>query len=312
MKSIKVLVTPRSITRAGHPALQRLEAAGCEIVFCTKGKMPDEAELLELVPDCVGWLAGVEPVRELVLESAKQLKAISRNGTGVDSIDLKAAKRLGIRILRAEGANAQGVAELTIGLTLALVRSIPFSDRHLKTAGWERRKGIELQDRVMGLIGCGKIGQRVAVMATGLGVRVVGHDPYPDEAFAAPDGFRYASLDEVIAEAHVLSLHCPPPSDGKPLVDQRRIDAMKDGVYLVNTARGDLLDDQALLDALDSGKIAGVAVDAYRKEPPGNDPLVQHEKVIATPHIGAFTEDSVTRAVEVAVDNLLEVLGQGD
>ena len=312
MANKRILVTPRSITRSGHPALRRLEAAGCEIVFCAKGKMPDEAELLELVPDCVGWLAGVEPVSQRVLESAKHLKAISRNGTGVDSIDLVAAERFGIRILRAEGANAQGVAELTLGLTLALVRSIPFSDRHLKTAGWERRKGIELPDRIMGLIGCGKIGQRVAVMATGLKMRVVGHDPYPDESFAEPDGFRYAPLDEVFAEADVISLHCPPPSDGKPLVDGRRIDAMKDGVYLVNTARGDLLDDQAVLDALDSDKIAGVAIDAYRKEPPGRDPLIQHEKVIATPHIGAFTEESVTRAVEVAVDNLLEVLGQGD
>lgn len=309
---MKILVTPRSVTRSGHPTLQRLEAAGWEITFCTKGKMPDEAELLRLVPDCVGWLAGVEPISERVLESAKQLKAISRNGTGVDNIDQQAAKRLGIRILRAEGANAQGVAELTVGLTLALVRSIPFSDRHLKAAGWERRKGIELQGRVMGLVGCGKIGQRVAVMATGLGMRVVGHDPYPDETFAEPEDFRYASLDEVFAEADVLSLHCPPPSDGKPLVDPRRIDAMKDGVYLVNTARADLLDDPAVLDALDSGKITGVALDAYRKEPPGSDPLVQHEKVIATPHIGAFTEESVTRAVEVAVENLLEVLGQGD
>jgi phosphoglycerate dehydrogenase-like enzyme len=149
-------------------------------------------------------------------------------------------------------------------------------------------------------------------MATGMGMRVIGHDPYPDETFAPLNGFRYASLDEVFAEADVLSLHCPPPSDGKPLVDGQRIDGMKDGVYLVNTARGDLLEDQAVLDALESGKIAGVAVDAYRNEPPGNDPLVQHEKVIATPHIGAFTEESVTRAVEVAVDNLLEVLGEGD
>lgn len=312
MADKKILVTPRSITRAGHPSLERLKAAGCEIVFCTKGKMPDEAELLELVPHCVGWLAGVEPVSEHVLESASQLKAISRNGTGIDSIDLKAAERLGIRVLRAEGANGQGVAELTIALILALVRSIPFSDRHLKTAGWERRKGIELQDRVLGLVGCGKIGQRVAVMATGLGMRAVGHDPYPDETFAKPDGFQYVSLDGVFAKADVLSLHCPPPSDGKPLVDGRRIDAMKDGVYLVNTARGDLLDDQAVLHALDSGKIAGAAVDAFRKEPPGDDPLVRHDKVIATPHIGAFTEESVTRAVEVAVDNLLEVLGEGD
>lgn len=312
MTSNRILVTPRSITRAGHPALERLEAAGYEILFCTKGKQPDEAELLQLVPDCMGWLAGVEPVNERVLESAKQLKAISRNGTGVDSIDLETARRLGIRVLRAEGANARGVAELAIGLTLALVRSIPFSDRHLKAAGWERRKGIELQGRTLGLIGCGKIGQRVAVMAIGLGMRVVAHDPYPDEAFAGPDGFRYVSLDGVFAESDVLSLHCPPPGDGRPLVDRQHIGAMKNGVYVVNTARADLLDDQAVLEALDNGKIAGVALDAYRKEPPGVDPLVQHEKVIATPHIGAFTEESVTRAVEVAVDNLLEAFGQGD
>jgi phosphoglycerate dehydrogenase-like enzyme len=149
-------------------------------------------------------------------------------------------------------------------------------------------------------------------MAAGLGLRVAAHDPAADEAFAPPDGFRFASLDEVLAEADVLSLHCPPPSDGKPLVDKRHVDRMKDGVYLVNTARGDLLDDQAVLDALESGKIAGVALDVYRKEPPGIHPLIQHKQVIATPHIGAFTEESVTRAVEAAVDNLLEVLGQGE
>jgi len=305
-----ILVTPRSITRAGHPALDRLQEAGYELVFCTRGEQPDEAELLRLVPDCVGWLAGVEPISERVLEAATQLRAISRNGTGVDSIDLGAAKRLDIRILRAEGANARGVAELAIGLTLALVRSIPCSDRHMKRAGWERRKGIELERRTMGLIGCGKIGQRVAGMAAGLGMRVAAHDPYPDEAFAPPDEFRYASLDDVLLEADVISLHCPPPADGQPLIDRRRIDSMKDGAYLVNTARADLLDDRAVLEALDNGKLSGLAVDAYRKEPPGDDPLTKHEKVIATPHIGAFTEESVTRAVEVAVDNLLHVLGK--
>jgi len=307
----KILVTPRSITRAGHPALERLEEAGYELVFCTRGQQPDEAELIGLVPDCVGWLAGVEPVSNRVLEAATQLRAISRNGTGVDSIDLEAAERLDIRILRAEGANARGVAELAIALTLALIRSIPFSDEHMKRAGWERRKGIELEGRTMGLIGCGKIGQRVAGMAAGLGMRVAGYDPYPDGAFIPPDGFRYASLDDVLMAADVISLHCPPPADGQPLIDRRRIDIVKDGAYFVNTARADLLDDRAVLEALDSGKLSGLAVDAYRKEPPGDDPLTKHEKVIATPHIGAYTEESVTRAVEVAVDNLLQVLGQG-
>jgi phosphoglycerate dehydrogenase-like enzyme len=304
----RILVTPRSITRAGHPALRRFEQAGYEPVFCTRGQQPDEAELLRLVPDCVGWLAGVERVSARVLEAAVRLKAISRNGTGVDSIDLEAAQRRNIAVLRAVGANARGVAELTIGLTLALVRSIPVSDRHLKAAAWERFKGIELNGRTMGLIGCGKIGQYVAEIASGLGMRVAAFDPCPDEAFKSPEGFRYASLDDVLREADVLSLHCPAPPDGEPLIDQRRIDALKDGVYLVNTARGELLDDKAVLAALQNGKVAGLAMDAFREEPPGDDPLVLHERVIATPHVGAFTVESITRAVEVAVENLLGFL----
>jgi phosphoglycerate dehydrogenase-like enzyme len=145
-------------------------------------------------------------------------------------------------------------------------------------------------------------------MTAALGMRVAAFDPYPDDTFTAPDGFRYASLDEVLLEADVLSLHCPPPADGQPLIDRRRIDAMKDGVYLVNTARGELLDDRAVLAGLETGKVSGLALDVFRQEPPGDDPLVQHEKVIATPHIGAFTEESITRAVEVAVDNLVEFL----
>jgi len=307
---MKILVTPRSITRSGHPALKRLEAAGYELVLSTPGRQPDEEELLGQLPGCVGYLAGVEPVSARVLEAATELRAISRNGTGVNNIDLGACERLNISVLRAEGANARGVAELAVGLTLALVRSIPFSDRHMKAAGWERRMGMELAGRTMGLIGCGHVGRQVAVMAAALGMRVAACDPYPDHSFSPPDRFRYASLDEVLAEADVISLHCPVPSDGQPLINRERIAAMKDGVYLVNTARGELLDDQAVLEALVNGKIAGVAIDAFRTEPPGRDPLVEHDKVIAVPHIGGFTDESVTRAIEVAIDRLLEVLGR--
>lgn len=304
----KILVTPRSITSGGHPALDRLTEAGYEIVLSTPGELPDEDELRRLLPRCVGHLAGVELISAGVLEAAGNLQAISRNGTGVDNIDLEAAQRLNIRVLRAEGANARGVAELAIGLTLSLVRSIPFSDQRLKAAAWERRQGIELEGREMGLIGCGKIGQLVAVTAAALGMRVAAYDPYPDDSFTPPDGFRQASLDEVFASADVVSLHCPASPDGRPLVDQPRLDTMKQGAYLVNTARGELLDDPAVLAALDSGRLSGLAMDAYRVEPPGDDPLVRHERVIAVPHIGAFTQESVTRAVETAVENLLGAL----
>lgn len=304
----RILITPRSLTRSGHPALARLEAGGYEILCCTPGEQPSEAELLRLLPGCVGYLAGVEPVSARVLEEARGLKAISRNGTGINNIDLEAARRLKIAVLRADGANARGVAELTIALTLALVRHLPFSDRHLKTGQWQRCQGIEVAGRTLGLIGCGKIGQLVTEMAVALGMEVVAYDPFPNAALAATAHFRYVALEAVFDQADVLSLHCPPAADGTPIITQKRLAHMKRGAYLINTARGELLDDAAVLEALESGQLAGVAVDAFRKEPPGPDPLVQHEKVIAAPHIGAYTEESVTRAVEVAVDNLLNAL----
>ncbi len=301
----RVLVTPRSVTKGGHPALARIEAAGHEVVFCTPGQQPDEAELLRLLPGCEGYLAGVEPITARVLEAAAGLRVVSRNGTGIDNIDLAAAERLGISVCRAEGANARGVAELTLGLILALARSIPFSDAALKKGGWERRKGIELIGRRLGVVGCGRIGRTVAEFGLALGMEVVAYDVCPPPSLMPP-GFRYASLDEVLAQADVLTLHCPPL--GRPLIDADALGRMKPGVLIVNTARHELIDADALLAALERGTVAGAAIDVYAKEPPGCDPLASHPRVIATPHIGGFTEESVDRAVDTAVENLLAFL----
>ena len=142
----KILITPRSLTKDGDPSLDLLEHAGFELVFCTPGKAPDESELLRLVPGCIGWLAGVEKISDAVLAKAKELKAISRNGTGVDSIDLAACERRGIAVLRADGANARGVAELTLALMLSLLRAVPESDARMKAGAWERRQGVELEE----------------------------------------------------------------------------------------------------------------------------------------------------------------------
>ena len=304
----KILISPRSLTRDGHPALQRLEAAGFELVYAPKGRQPTEAELLELLPGCVGFLAGVEPVPARVLDAAAAtLTVISRNGTGISNIDLDAARRLGIQVRPTPGANARGVAELAMALILALVRGVAAADRQLKDEQWTRTKGIELDGRVLGVVGCGNIGRRVAQMALAMGMRVEGCDPCRDDTFA-PDGFAYAELDTVLAESDIVSLHCPPPADGTPLIGCETLGRMKRGAYLVNTARGELLDEAAVLEALESGQLAGVAMDAFREEPPGNNALVKHERVIATPHIGGYTVESVDRAVGAAVDNLLEVL----
>jgi len=304
---MKILVTPRSVTRDGHPALEKLTEAGYELVFSTPGAFPGEDELLELLPGCVGYLAGVEEISSRVLDAAKGLQVISRNGTGVDSIDLGAADRNGIKVLRAVGANARGVAELAMGGIIAAVRSIPFSDAAMKDRKWTRRKGIELSDRTLGLIGCGMIGRLVAGFALAFDMDVIACDPYADMSYKPSKRFAFASIDDVLAGSDIISLHCP-PQDGGALIDAASIEKMKDGVYIINTARASLIDDRAVLAGLESGKIAGVVVDAFDPEPPADWRLAGHSKVIGTPHIGGFTPESIDRAVSAAVDNLLQAL----
>lgn len=180
----------------------------------------------------------------------------------------------------------------------------PFSDACLKSKDWQRREGVELDGKTLALIGCGRIGREVVKMATGLGMKVIVFDVVQDPSA----GLKYVSMDEALGKGDFVSLHCPAQKDGKPLIDQATIAKMKKGAYLVNTARYSLLDATALIAALDSGKLSGVALDVFDKEPPGDNPLVKHPRVIATPHIGGFTVESVERAVSVAVDNLLSVL----
>ena len=305
----KILVTPRSLTRDGHPALEALKEADFEVIFSTPGKQPDEAELLQLLPDCVGMLAGVEKIGARALEAAVNLKAISRNGVGVDNIDLDAAERLNIAVLKAVGANARGVAELTFGLMLAALRAIPYSDAQMKAGKWARKKGREVAGRTLGLVGCGKIGKLVAQMAAaGLGMHVVAYDMYPDASFQPSTDFAFTSLEEVLRKADIISLHCPPREDGKALIGQEAVAQMKPGAYLINTARAALIDDEAVLKGIAGGRLSGYATDVYDKEPPAASPLLSHEHVITTPHIGGFTVESVDSATRMAVENLLAVL----
>ncbi|MBN1838038.1 MAG: phosphoglycerate dehydrogenase [Spirochaetales bacterium] len=304
----KVLITPRSLTKAGHPSFELLEKAGYEVVYCTPGQQPDEAELVGLLPGCIGYLAGVERVSARALEAADILEVISRNGSGTDNIDAEAAKRKGITICKTEGANAKGVAELTIGLIYALARALPYHDGKLKARSWERRKGIELEGRTLGMIGCGQIGEETARRALGIGMKVLAYRRHPNRSFAPSKDFRWASLDEVIEGADVLSLHRPANPDGSPVVTAALLKRLKKGALLINTARGSLLDDRAVLAALEEGRLAGVATDVYDKEPPEDWSLARHERVIATPHIGAFTEESVERATVAAVENIIETL----
>lgn len=302
----RIAVTPRSISDGGHPALRKLETAGYDVVYPAPGAVPTEQQLRSALRGCVGYIAGTERLSGQFLAEFPELKAISRNGVGIDSIDVEAATRQGISVLTAPGANSQGVAELTIALMLSAMRGIPWHDEQLKTGQWARRAGREISGQTLGLLGCGQIGRRVATMALGLGMRVRAFDAYPLESFAPSGHFSWGSFEEVLASADVVSLHMPPSAN--PIIDSSTIELLKPGAGLINTARASLVDDTAVLAALESGHIAFLATDVFETEPPGRTPLVEHPNVIATPHIGGYTGESVDRATWAAVDNLLQAL----
>lgn len=304
----RVLITPRSLTSAPPPALEPLRRAGFELVFSTPGQMPGEDELMRLVPGCAGWLAGVEPVSEAVIAAAGRLRVISRNGSGVDNLPMAACERRGITVQRALGANAVGVAELTLALMLAACRDICATSEGVRAGGWPRIKGREIAGSTVGIVGMGAIGRRVCAAVTAMGARVLAYDPLqpalgPDEGQA-----QYVPLPELIANAQILTLHCPMTEDGAPLLDAGSIASMPRGVIIVNTARAGLVDEPALLNAIEGGQVRTYATDVFNEEPPRESRLAAHHRVIATSHIGGLTESSVTRAIESAVTNLLNVL----
>ncbi|MES1937439.1 phosphoglycerate dehydrogenase [Salinisphaera hydrothermalis] len=303
----RILVTPRSLTRAPNTELAELERQGYELVRTTAGQTPSESELLASVPGVVGWIAGVEPISNRVLDAASDLRVISRNGSGMDNVPLDHARRRQIEVRRVVGGNARGVAELAITLIMNSLRQVSYSNEAIKRGDWARLLGMEIADRTIGVIGCGAIGQEVSRIAIALGARVVAYDPAPQRGLAPRGAFRWRDLDAVLAESDAITLHCPPVDD-QALIDAYALARMKHGARLINTARAALVDEDAVLDALDQGTLGGYATDVFDREPPELTRLLAHERVIATAHIGAFTEESVANVTRIAIDNMLDVL----
>jgi len=291
-----------------HPSLERLRQAGYEVITPAPGKQPDEQQLLDALKNAQGYLAGVEKISRAILEAASQLKVISRNGVGVDNVDMEAARERGIKVMRTEGVNANGVAELTIAHLFAACRRIDYHANSLRGHAWQRRKGCELRGRVLGIIGYGRIGRIVGELSRGLGMRVCVFDPYLDATTVESADIEFLTLSDLLQVSDIVSLHAPVPDNGNPVLDQAALDQVKPGVIVLNTARYELLDEKAVRKALDDGTVSVLTLDAFQSEPPHDWSLIDHENVLATPHIGGFTVETVDRVADAAVENLLKVL----
>jgi D-3-phosphoglycerate dehydrogenase len=240
-------------------------------------------------------------VTAAVLANPGSLKIIGRAGVGVDNIDVKAATEKGVLVINTPQGNAAAAAELAIGLVFALARKIPQAAESMRQGVWEKKKfmGVELAGKTLGVVGLGNIGRQAAERGVGLKMNVIGYDPFPPKQL--PAGVKLASLDEVITKSDFVTLHVPLTNDTKGLFGAATFAKMKKGAFLVNCARGGIVDEDAALEALKSGQLAGAALDVFGKEPPEPSPLFQHENLIASPHLGASTREAQEKvAIELA------------
>lgn len=304
----RVLVTPRSLSDESHPSLRRLRDAGYTLAFPSPGRTPSEQELLDSIPGCVGWIVGVEPVPPAVIESADKLRAISRNGSGVDNLPTDLIRRKGIHLMRAAGANAPGVAELALGLAIAGLRGVVAAHEGIRRGRWPRDIGKEIRGSKVAVVGVGAVGRLFAAHCAGMGATVRGVDPHLADSSAVPPGVRMSRLRDALTDADVVSLHCPLPEDRAPMIGRREFADMDGCSVLVNTARAGLVDEGELLRALDGGVLGAYAADVFEREPPTGSPLLKHERAILTSHLGAHTTSSSRRAADAAVANLLDAL----
>jgi D-3-phosphoglycerate dehydrogenase len=303
-----VLVTVRSFGGAQPTLRDELEAAVAEVRWNGLDRPLEPAELREAVGDVDGVIAGVDRFDASVIEAGGRLRVIARHGVGTDGVDLTAAARKGIVVTNTPGANSDAVAELAIGLMIALARHIPHGDRLIRSGGYRSLRGIQLSGRTVGLLGVGGTGSAVARRASALGCRVLGFDPALTPAELEAAGASPASREQVVAEADFLSLHVPATAATRDMVDGELLANMKPGAFLVNTARGELVVEAELVRALD-GQLAGAALDALRDEPPDpGNPLLERDDVILTPHSGADTEEARAAMGRGALDDLLAVL----
>ena len=302
-----VLVTARSFGRDAPEPMERLRSEGFRILEWREGTGLGIYELKEKVSEAFAWIVGAHPVGSELLEKGLRLRVIAKHGVGVNNLDLHAATERGIVVVTAPGTNDQAVADLTIGLLLSLVRAIPKADVSVKLGRWELFCGFGLAGKKMGIIGLGRIGQNVSRRAKGFDMEILAHDPYLPGEVARNLGVALADLDTLLTKSDIVSLHVPLMQETEGLIGRHEISMMKDGVWVVNTSRGKVVQEKAMYEALISGKVAGYATDVFEQEPPLGNPLLSLPNVVVTPHIGAYTKDALRMMGDRVVDSILRV-----
>ena len=310
--TVDVLVTTAYL-HPGDEVDRQLQAAGLSTRHEPEPDLLPDDERRSLLTGVRAIIAGTRPLDAADIAAADRLEIIVRTGVGYDSVDVEAATGRGIPVCITAGANRQAVAEHVFALMLAAARRVPESVRNLDSGAWQQPTGRELRGTTLGILGLGSIGKAVALIAAGFGMRVIAYDPYFDEGFAVANGIRRADLDGLLAEADFVTLHLFLDDSTRNLIDARRLAMMKSDAILINTARGGIVDEDALVDAVRDGVIGGAALDVFAVEPlPQDSPLLRTPGIVATTHVAGATREAREESGRMAAANVIGVLTRTD
>lgn len=301
----KILLSPSSFAKLSLRPIELLKMHNFDIVENPFGRKLTEDEVEQLLEGCIGLVGGVEPITSRVMENNTTLRCISRVGVGLDNIDLESASEKGIVVLNTPDGPTDSVAEFTLGLTLSLLKRIPAAHKNLSNGLWKKETGSLLKNKTIGVIGLGRIGRRVAELFRGLGNTVIGFDLNEERDWANKFGVKYDSFENVLKNSDILTLHVPYSKEKGEVISASEFELVKDGTFLINASRGKVVNEKALKKALDSGKLAGAAVDVFEDEP-YSGPLITCDNIVLTPHIGSYSKEGKIQMEIDAVMNLIE------
>lgn len=304
----KILVTPRSYGRNRPELFAQLEQAGYEVVRNATGGILEREQIKALIADCVGVIIGVDPLDAEVLACAPKLRAVSKYGVGVDNIDLDYCAAHGVKVSRTVGANSEAVADYAMALMLAVARRLTVIDRKCRRMDWGKITTRDVSHATLGVFGLGAIGKHVARRAQGFGMRVIAYDVFWDAEYAQANGIEYAEPETIFRTADFISLHLPLFPDTEGFVGAHELSMMKPDAVLINTARGGLVDEKALLKALQERRIYGAGLDAFAHEPPEDEAWFELDNVVLGSHCAASTLGATENMGQMAADNILRDL----
>ena len=304
---MKILISPSSYGEISDEPFRYLEEAGFSYLNNPYKRKLTEQEVIDLAEDCDGIIAGVETLSAKVIDALPKLRCISRVGVGLDNVDLEYAEKKQITVVNTPDSPTRAVAELTLAMTMALLRKIPQADANLKKKIWKKEIGNLLFEKKIGVIGLGRIGRMVSEQFRRLGNPVSGHDLFPDADWAIKNGITLLDMDVLLRESDIITIHIPGNRDKTPVIKLEEIQKCKDGVFFINISRGGVVDEEALYQGLITKKLKGAAIDVFEKEP-YSGPLCDLENVILTPHLGSYASEAKLQMENAAAINLIQVL----